>query len=96
MVLPASPKVGLGYNCPMLKIYEVAPQARRINRCRTGYEILTTRFISSRAERNISILKGHFIASNKCLRGLHLSRFCCRHQRFQGNATDPKSLVRRS
>ena len=32
MVLPVSPKVGLGYNCPMLNVYDVIPRVRRINR----------------------------------------------------------------
>ena len=32
MVLPVSMKVGLGYNCPMLNVYDVAPRVRRINR----------------------------------------------------------------
>ena len=32
MVLPVSPKVGLGNNCSMLNVYGVVPGVRRINR----------------------------------------------------------------
>ena len=32
MVLPVSPKVGVGYNFPMIKAYDVVPRVKRINR----------------------------------------------------------------
>ena len=32
MVLPVSPKVGLGNNCPLLNVYDVVPRVRRKNR----------------------------------------------------------------
>ena len=32
MVLPVSPKVGLGNNFPMLSVYDAVPQTRRIDR----------------------------------------------------------------
>ena len=32
MVLPIPPNVGLGYNYPMLNVYDTVPQVRKTNR----------------------------------------------------------------
>ena len=56
--MPASPKVVLGVNCPMLNVYDAVPQDRRINTTNQ----LTLRLCRGFAQRHksnvIYILKG--------------------------------------
>ena len=56
MVLPVSPKVGQGNNCPMLNENDVVPQVRRINRFGRLIKIKSNKIFVIKAQHSFIML----------------------------------------